>query len=204
MTNELTPAQAKVLRFIRDFVAENNIPPTVREICEHFHFKSPHAGTTHLRRLQRKGYLEITPGISRGIRLKVPDQRGIPILGEAPAGTPLTEYANRDGTLDLDHFFFGKDLFAVKVRGDSMTGSGILDGDMVVVRSQPVVSDGMIAVAYVDGEATIKRVYRTNSGYRLLPDNPKYEPIEISADTLDFRIGGQVIGVVRDMQRVKD
>jgi len=91
MSNRLTQAQTKVLAFIRDFVTERRIPPTVREICSHFNFKSPHAGTTHLRRLQRKGYLDITPGISRGIRLKDPVVQGIPILGEAPAGTPLTE-----------------------------------------------------------------------------------------------------------------
>ncbi|NQU38936.1 MAG: repressor LexA [Lentisphaerae bacterium] len=200
MRNKLTQAQTNVLSFIRDFVTERHMPPTVREICSHFHFKSPHAGTTHLQRLQEKGYLDITPGIARGIRLKDPVEPGIPILGEAPAGTPVTEYSNPAGHLDTTQLFTGKDLFALKVRGDSMIGSGILDGDMVIIRSQPRVPDETIALAYVDGEATIKRIQHTRTGYRLMPANPAYEPIEISADTPDFRIAGPVIGVVRNMQ----
>lgn len=200
MSNRLTPAQTKVLTFIRDFVADRRMPPTVREICAHFHFKSPHAGTVHLRQLRQKGYLEITPGISRGIRLKDPVEPGIPILGEAPAGTPVTEYSNPAGFLDANQLFSGKDLFAVKVHGDSMTGSGILNGDLVIIHFQPVVPDDTIALAYVDGEATIKRIHRTPTGYRLMPANPDYEPIEVSAATPDFRIAGPVIGVVRDMR----
>lgn len=200
MDENLTAAQAKVLAFIRDFASERRMPPTVREICAHFNFKSPHAGTVYLRRLQRKGYLDITPGISRGIRLKDPVEQGIPILGEAPAGTPLAEYPLPGGLLDTNQLFAGKDLFAIKVRGDSMIGSGILNGDLVIIRSQPLVPDETIALAYIDGEATIKRISRTPTGYRLVPANPDYEPIEVSADTPDFRIAGPVIGVVRDMR----
>jgi len=198
--DRLTPAQRKVLTFISEFVTERHMPPTVREICSHFNFKSPHAGTAHLRRLQRKGYLDITPGIARGIRLKDPVRHGIPILGEAPAGTPLTEWPNACGLLDANQLFSGRDLFAIKVRGDSMIGSGILNGDLVIIRAQPIVPDETVALAYVDGEATIKLICRTPQGYRLMPANPDYAPIEISADTPDFRIAGPVIGVVRDMR----
>ena len=82
-----------------------------------------------------------------------------------------------------------------------MIGSGILNGDLVIIRSQPVVPDGAIALAYVDGEATIKRIHRTPTGFRLLPENPAYKPIEISSITPTFRIAGPVIGVVRNMQQ---
>jgi len=198
--NELTPAQTRVLSFIRDFIEVNKMPPTVREICTHLHFKSPHAGTTHLRRLERKGYLELTTGISRGIRLTQPSEKGIPILGVAPAGIPLTEYANKQGTIDTAQMFQGPDLFAVRVKGDSMIGGGILNGDLVIIRSQPEVPDGAIALAYVDDEATIKRIHHTPTGLQLIPENPAYAPIDISDSTPSFRIAGRVIGVVRDMQ----
>jgi repressor LexA len=201
VSDKLTHAQTKVLAFIRDFFAERHMPPTVREICSHFKFNSPHAGTVHLRALRKKGYLDITPGIARGIQLKHPVDQGIPILGEAPAGTPLTEFSNPCGVLDTNQLFGGKDLFAVKVHGDSMIGCGILNGDLAIIQSRPVVPDATIALVYVDGEATIKRVDRTRTGYRLMPANPDYDPIDITADTPDFRIAGPVIGVVRDMRR---
>ena len=201
MTNALTPAQAKILTFIREFLAENRMPPTVREICSHFNFKSPHAGTSHLRRLEKKGFIELAPGIARGIRLKDPVEEGIPILGEAPAGIPVTEYSVMSGMLNISQLFQEKDLFAVKVKGDSMTGCGILDGDLAIIRPQPIVPDGSIALVYVDGEATIKRIHHTPTSIRLIPENPDYEPINITSAAQNFKIAGPVTGIVRDMQK---
>lgn len=193
---QLTPRQKQILDYIQAQTRKDARPPTVREIGAKFSIASPKGVSDHLAALESKGYIERTRGKSRGMKL-LHQAAGIPIVGDVAAGTPITAIENLDGTLELESMFGTGDLFAVRVKGHSMSGCGIVDGDYVVVRKKPVVENGTIAVAYVDGEATVKRIEKTRVGYRLMPENDAYEPIEVSAETPGFCLAGPVVGVLR-------
>ena len=197
MPTVLTPRQIQVLDYIRHRIASGGVP-TVREIAAHFGFASPKAISDHLSALERKGCLHRDPGRARNIRL-AESVTGVPILGCVPAGTPVTAFENLTGRLCLPDLFPEPDHFALQVKGASMRDAGILDGDYVIVRLQPQVPDNTIVVAYLDGEATVKRLRRTRHGYRLMPENPAFKPIEVTDTTRDFRIAGPVVGLVRTL-----
>jgi repressor LexA len=203
----LTRKQAAVLEFIRQQVRDHGRPPTAREIAARFGYASPRGATVHLQALQRKGAIRCIPGQSRNIRL--PDSpAGIPIVGAVAAGQPILAVENFTGSLDLGRAFSGNDHFAVRVQGDSMRDAGILDGDYAVIRRQADVPSGQIAVAYLNGEATVKRLYKTRRGYRLQPENPVYRPLDVDAPSdseetpPDFHVAGPVVGVVRMVKQV--
>lgn len=203
----LTDRQREVLEFIRREMKEHSRPPTAREICRRFGFASPRAATQHLLALERKGYLTRRLGESRNLVLEH-SVAGVPIVGDVAAGRPILAIENVTGSLDLETAFGRGELFAVRVKGDSMIQCGILSGDYVVVRRQPNVLNGTIAVAYLHGEATVKRIYKTRAGYRLKAENDSFAPIEITGShsttgdepTPDFRIAGPVVGVVRTVK----
>jgi repressor LexA len=198
----LTEKQAAVLAFIRQQVRECGRPPTAREISARFGYASPRGATVHLKALQRKGAIRCAPRQARNITLTEPLD-GIPIVGEVAAGQPILAIENITGSLDLTTAFGHGEVFAVHVKGDSMIDCGILNGDYVVVRRQPDVLNGLIGVAYLNGEATVKRIYKTRRGCRLQPENKSYDPIEIEGPREenepppDFRVAGPVVGVVR-------
>ena len=196
----LTERQAQILEFIRAQIAETGLPPTVREIAAAFAIASSRGVFDHLRALERKGWLTIQKGKSRGLRLTF-SPTGIPVVGAVAAGRPILAEEHRSGTLNMEDLFGSGELFAVRVQGDSMIQFGIFDGDYAVVRRQPVVDSGTIGVAYIDGEATVKKIVRTQQGYRLEPGNPDFQPMDITADTPGFQIAGPVMGVVRRLPR---
>jgi repressor LexA len=196
-TAALTERQAEVLEFIGDAIRTNGMAPTVKEICTHFGFASPKAAQDHVSALVKKGALEKLGNKARALRPVFGGARGIAILGDMAAGTPIAALENLRGTLELDSLFGTGRLFAVQVKGDSMRDGGILDGDFVIVRIQPTVENGAIVVAYIAGEATVKRVVKTRRGYRLQPENAAHRPIDIDASTDDFRLAGPVVGVIR-------
>jgi repressor LexA len=196
----LTPRQQAILSFIEDAVRSTGASPSVREIAAHFRIASPKGVTDHLAALERKGYLTREPGQARNIRLTYePD--AIPIVGTVAAGTPITAVENHDGHVDMAALFGTGDLFAVRVKGDSMRDAGILEGDLVVVKKGGPVEQNAVGVAYVDGEATVKRVRKTSSGYDLIPENEAYGPLHITSDTAHFALAGPVVGVIRRMGR---
>ena len=200
----LTTRQREALEFIRRQIAEAGRPPTVREICGRFQYRSPRAGQLLLDALERKGYLKHTGRCSRNITLTVA-ATGVPIVGDVAAGQPILAVENITGSLDLTTAFGEAEVFAVRVKGDSMINCGILNGDYVIVRRQPDVLNGTIAVAYLYGEATVKRIYKTRAGYQLKAENDAFAPIEVKGShaatgdetTPDFRVAGPVVGVVR-------
>lgn len=202
-TSGLTPRQAAVLAYVRTHAQRHGMPPTVRDVARHFGFRSPRAAADHLDALVRKGYLERTPGAARGLRVLGGEEpgaeAGVPIVGDVAAGLPILAVENALGTLTMESAFGSGDLFAVRVRGDSMIEHGIHEGDYVIVRKTPVVDPGAIAVVYVDGEATVKTLRKTKTGYELVAGNPKYPPVAITPDTPGFAIAGPVVGVVRSM-----
>lgn len=196
MEENLTERQRAILDFIEEVIDDSGYPPTVREIGRHFRISSPRGVSDHLGALERKGYIEREPGKARGMRL-LRKLSGVPIVGRVAAGNPILAVENVEGRLDMADLFGTRDVFAVSVDGDSMMDAGIFDGDYVVVRRAESVENGAVGVAYIDGDATVKRIYRTRSGYRLKPENEAFEPIEVDESTGDFRIGGVVVGVVR-------
>jgi repressor LexA len=155
----------------------------------------------HLGALERKGYIRRKAGASRSLTLEAAARppAGRPLIGTVPAGTPVLAEENFEGYLDLnDYFGRGDGTFLLRVRGESMVGAGIHDGDIVVVRYQKEVESGEIGVAFIDGEATVKRVFPAKDGScRLQPENPEMEPISIRAGEEEFAIAGKVIGVIR-------
>ena len=196
MATRLTDRQREVLAYIGKESAVCGRPPTVREICGHFGFRSPRAASCHLEALEKKGWIRREANRSRAIRL-MHDPRGIPIVGRVAAGHPILSPEHYEGTLDLSRLFGVEDRFAVKVTGDSMTGCGICDGDHVIVQRASQVGDGQIALVYVEGEATVKRVFRERDGFRLEPENPDYDVLFVDEQTPEFQIAGPVVGVVR-------
>lgn len=180
-----------ILDFVNQFVQENGFAPSVREIGEAAGLKSTASVSYHLQRLQEQGLLH-APAEKGRKRAVVTTQRPgqIPVIGVVTAGMPILAVENREGTMPWDG---DPSCFALRVRGDSMIGAGIMDGDKVVVRPQPSADNGQIVVARIEDEATVKRLQRRGDGIWLMPENPAYTPI-------DGRYA-QIIGVVKAVVR---
>ncbi len=195
---ELTGRQKEILEFIYTHIREEGYPPTVREIGEKFSLTSTGSVRDHLNALIRKGYIEKTPALSRGIRLAketITDLYSIPIVGKIVAGEPELAIENIEGRLIVDKKLAkSRKTFALRVKGDSMIEEGIMEGDYVVVRPQPAAEQGEIVVALIGDEATVKKFKRKGKSIKLLPANPSYSPIEV---TEDVTIVGKVIGIIR-------
>lgn len=198
----LTDRQQAVLDFVTSRIREHGSAPTLAEIAEAFGFSQARSAQQHLQALEAKGHLRLLPGKARGIRLldAPPDTSNLlslPILGRVAAGRPIGADAGFEGQRLYDRAtFFPQPDYLLRVKGDSMIGDGILDGDLIAVKRMPVAENGQIVVARVDGEITVKRLQRTKSGIRLLPRNPDHAPIEIPRDA-DFAIEGLYCGLVR-------
>jgi repressor LexA len=197
----LTAKQQNVYDFIIAMMEEKGYPPTVREIGDKFGI-GPRAVFDHLKALQRKGKLMRTHSSPRALEISSREKsRGItlPIIGMIAAGKPILAEENYEGTMTIDRDFVPSEgSFLLKVRGDSMIGDHIMDGDYALVRPQATASNGEVVVAMWEGEATMKRFYRLDDGYRLEPSNPRYTPIFVPADT-SLEIIGKVVGIIRRM-----
>lgn len=189
--------RSKVLRFVRDRLAGGR-PPTVREVMEAFGFRSPMTAQEHLEALVEQGLLAKDPGKARGYRL--PGEGGaatrlVPLLGRVPAGPLDAAVEDLEGYVAVQGARPDAELFGLRVRGDSMSGIGILDGDIVVVRRQDEAQTGEIVVALVGDEATVKRLHVRRGHVELHPENPRFEPIV--PDPRELRLLGKVIEVRR-------
>jgi repressor LexA len=204
MEPRLTRRQQEVLTFMRTFSQRHGVPPTVREIGERFGV-TPRAAFDHLRALERKGYLRRRATTGRTSRaLTLADRptavQEIPILGRIAAGMPLQSEENHEGTLPVAPAWFGgkaDEIFSLRVRGESMIGAHIVDGDVVVVRRQEHAQAGDIVVALVDGEATVKRFTQDGPIVVLRPEHPTMPPIVVRPGAQEFRVLGKVVGLVR-------
>jgi len=206
---EMTARQREVLAFIRGFTERHGAPPTVREIGERFGFTA-RAAFDHLRALERKGMLQRRVTDKRVSRTLVLTQRSgagrrsnvreVPVLGRIAAGSPIYADQNLEGTIPLSADWVdrkGPDVFALRVRGESMIEAHIMDGDLVLVRAQTGAQPGDIVAALVDDEATVKRFARDGERVVLKPEHPTMKPIIVEPGRADFRILGKVMGLVR-------
>ena len=203
---ELTRRQREILDFIRSFSQRHGVPPTVREIGEHFRV-TPRAAFDHLRALEKKGQLRRRLTTGRASRVLTLADRGpatqeVPVLGRIAAGAPLLAEENREGSLPLAVEWLagkgrGEEVFALRVRGDSMVNAHIVEGDLVLVRRQGSAEPGDIVVALLDNEATVKRFGRQGEAVVLKPEHPTMSPILVRPGQKDFKILGKVIGLVR-------
>ncbi len=206
---DLTDRQRKIFDYIEMCVERDGYPPTIREIALYMGISSPNGVNDHLKALMRKGYLERRDQKSRGIHLKKrsaprkkrrPDVVKVPLVGQVAAGTPILAEENLEGHYAFDPDLVGRhgDLFALKVRGDSMVEAGIFDGDMVFVRPQSNAENGEIVVAMVDGEATVKRFQQKGNKITLIPEHPTMEPFEYDlSDGVEVCILGKVVHSLR-------
>lgn len=184
--------QEKILEFINTYVEEKGFPPSVREICAAVGLKSTATVSYHLNELKRQGRIQTESNKRRAISLPESQRVGrIPLVGVVTAGQPILAVENIEGAIPWDG---DQNCFALRVRGDSMIGAGILSGDKVVVRPQPEAANGEIVVALLGDEATVKRFHNGSDGVWLLPENPNYEPI----DGRDAQIIGKVKAVIRE------
>ncbi len=197
---ELTARQEKVLRFVEEFLSRHGFAPSVREVAAAMRIGTPKGAADHLKALERKGYLERSRGRSRAIRVMRESsgaRRGIPIVGRIAAGAPILAEENLEGSLAVAADTFGRagELFALRVRGDSMIGDHIVDGDLAILRAQPRVENGEIAAVLIDGDATLKRVHRRGDRVELRPSNPAHKPIVLEGG--EVRVLGRLVGVLR-------
>ena len=181
----------RILEYVNQFVQEHGYAPSVREIGAAVGLRSTASVSYHIQALQDKGLL-LSPGEKGRKRSIVTSARQgqIPVIGVVTAGVPILAYENQEGTMAWDG---DPGCFALRVRGDSMMGAGILSGDKVVVRPQQSATDGQIVVARIGDEATVKRLRRRNGQVWLMPENDAYEPIDGSE--------AEIIGLVKAVFR---
>jgi repressor LexA len=201
----LTKRQSLVLDFIVQSIDARGYPPTMREIGQHLGIRSTNGVNDHLKALERKGYIHREDLKSRTLRpvAATPRTLAVPLLGRVAAGRPIQAVEHREEVLHVDAGLLGAssgDVFALRVKGDSMIEDGILDGDVVFVRQQDTALAGEVVVALVDDDVTVKRYYPENGAVRLQPANSAMEPIRVvpSART-PFRLLGVVSGVFRKL-----
>ncbi|MCD8048852.1 MAG: transcriptional repressor LexA [Clostridia bacterium] len=198
--------QQQILSFIELHTKEKGYPPTVREICSAVGLNSPSTVHGYLSRLEKSGKIIRDASSSRGIRLAEKSNVAqiaevdkatvleVPVIGSISAGRPILAEENVERTFPLPlDFARGSDVFMLKIRGDSMINAGILDGDFVIIKSQPTASNGEIVAALIDDSATVKTFYKENGHFRLQPENDALSPIIVDS----VSIIGKVIGVYR-------
>ena len=191
---KMTVKQQRIVDFIEKFTKEHKYPPSVREIGAAVGLRSPSTVHAHIKALKEKGFLQKDDRKTRALSLPGRDltSDGVPIVGKVTAGMPILAFEDERGMLAYQPPG-GGDYFALEVRGDSMSGIGILEGDFVVVRKQETARNGQIVVALLEDEATVKRLRRDNGEVWLLAENPSYKPI--AADNCS------ILGVVKSVVR---
>tara|TARA_R110002073_G_scaffold54501_3_gene140121 strand:+ start:957 stop:1565 length:609 start_codon:yes stop_codon:yes gene_type:complete len=197
---KLTARQEEILAYVKDYMQETGYPPTRSEIASKMGFKSPNAAEEHLRALARKGAIEVLPGTSRGIKLPINEQLGLPIIGQVAAGSPILAQESISDYCDIPIDMFSRKAdYLLTVKGTSMIDIGIFEDDLLVVHKTDQASNGDIVVARIDDEVTVKRLEKGRSKYKLslMPENSDFEPIEVDLRTSDFAIEGISVGVIR-------
>ena len=202
---DLNPRQAAILDFIKDKINKDGYPPSIREICEAVNLSSPSTAHAHIHALAQKGYLKLNPNKKRAMEVLDSDDSptqpshqemvDIPVLGKISAGLPALADENMEYTfpVPMDFVNSNKQLFMLRVHGESMIEVGIEDGDLLIIEEACTARNGDIVVALVGEEATVKTFYRERDRIRLQPENKSMEPIYVD----DMQIIGRPIGLIR-------
>ena len=227
MADALTQRQRDILDFISASIVERGFPPTLREIGEHFSIRSTNGVNDHLKALEKKGHLRREDLKSRAMRPVLPDgadvvplrrlpshtgnvqvvthdedMAEIPILGKVAAGLPILAVEQATDTVRIDRVLIGghREVFGLRIVGESMIEAGILDGDYVFVKKTPSASSGDIVVAMIEGEATVKRYFPEGDQIRFQPANSNMAPIIVRrSEFKSVDIIGIVVGVYRKL-----
>ena len=194
MADDLTPRQREILDFIRSTLEVLGAPPTRAEIAGAFGFASHNAAEDHLKALAKKGAVVLDPRSARGIRLV--EQLGLPLIGSVAAGSPILAVENQLGRIQFDpNLFSPRADYLLKVRGNSMTGAGILDGDLLAVHKTVEARNGQIVVARLEDEVTVKRLRKKGARIELVAENPDYATIVVDGP---LAIEGLAVGLIRN------
>lgn len=200
--SEITSKQQEILDFIKEETASKGYPPSVREICSAVGLKSTSTVHGHLDRLEKRGFIRRDPTKPRAIEIL--DRTGyqkeiinVPIVGSVAAGQPILAVENIEDRFPIPADFFpsNNNMFILEIKGTSMIGVGIMDGDYLIVQQQSTASNGEIVVALIEDSATVKTFYREKDHIRLQPENPDMKPIIVD----DCTILGKAIGLFRKM-----
>ena len=200
---KITDKQREILEYIKEMILKKGYPPAVREICEAVHLKSTSSVHSHLESLEKNGYIRRDPTKPRTIEILDDDFAltrrelvNVPVIGTVAAGTPILAEQNIEDYLPIPAGILpNKEVFMLKVKGNSMIEAGIYNGDKVIVAKQPNAENGDKVVALVDDSATVKIFYKENGHFRLQPENSSMDPIILD----QVEILGKVIGLFRMM-----
>lgn len=193
---KITDMQMKIYEYLKERSYNGATTPSVREIGAAVGLSSTSSVQNNLDRLEKAGYIMRDPMLKRSIRIvgMCENVTHVPVIGTVTAGRPILAFEEIDDYVPFSgQMGSGKDLFALHVKGDSMINAAILDGDLVIVEQCATARDGEIVVALIDDEATVKRFFKENGGFRLQPENDNYEPIIVS----ELSILGKVVGLIR-------
>ena len=200
---KITDKQREILEYIKEMILKKDYPPAVREICEAVHLKSTSSVHSHLESLEKNGYIRRDPTKPRTIEILDDDFAltrrelvNVPVIGTVAAGVPILAEQNIEDYLPIPaEILPNKEVFMLKVKGNSMIEAGIYNGDKVIVAKQPNAENGDKVVALVDDSATVKTFYKENGHFRLQPENSSMDPIILD----QVEILGKVIGLFRMM-----
>ncbi|OGU64485.1 MAG: repressor LexA [Stygiobacter sp. RIFOXYC12_FULL_38_8] len=202
MAKELTKTQRRILDYLVERKALNQLPPTLADIARHFGYKNRATVQQHLQALAKKNYINKSPKLSRGIELTIEDKFFItrPILGEVAAGNPLTIYPGAIDSIELPTVArMPKDSFLLRVKGDSLIDANIFNGDIVIVNPNIEPRNGQVVASVLDDAAVVKKFFRTNEAIELHSENKQYEPIIVNPNSDRFKLVGVVVGIYRSM-----
>ncbi|WP_297521569.1 transcriptional repressor LexA [uncultured Clostridium sp.] len=202
MTEPISQKQTEIYNFLKSYVEDKSFPPSVREICVAVSLKSTSTVHGHLKTLEKKGYINRESTKTRALEIIEFTERkkellDIPIVGKVTAGQPILAVENIEDTFQIPLNYVkstNKDLFILRVSGDSMIEAGIHDGDLAIIEKTNVAENGDIIVALIDSEATIKRFFKEKNYYRLQPENSTMDPIIVT----ECSVLGKLAGLYRE------
>ena len=208
MNEPLTPLERRVYHYLIDFLAENTYQPSIREIAKKFRIKSTKTVSDLLAALSQKGFIERDQSRSRGVRIVgfsgTANTQPVPYFGKVHAGEPALLPEHREGYITMDRRFLpSDDVFFLKIKGESMIGRGIFDGDYVMVSPSTRAKDGDIVAARLGEEATVKTLTHRGATIVLEPANDAERAIEVGPRD-DFAVLGVVCGVFRPFMEEKE
>ena len=201
---EITHQQQKVLDCIQVYINKTGFPPTRADICRELGFKSPNSAETHLRALEKKGFISIESGASRGISINNPEINNegseYSIIGLVAAGSPTLARENVEKVLNCPKGFFGSDFdYFLRVKGLSMKDAGIMEDDLLAVKKTQEIKNGDIVIARIADEVTVKYFQRSAPNkVHLKPANEEFSDIEVNLEETELYIEGKSVGLIRE------